>query len=120
MRTYTVTKREGENMGPIDWSYNFRPHFDCMGTSTEGKDAACARSTERLRMIEQYLKDGVPICATTDGGSPRCGIGRVLDIGMYDGYPYWRPVPSVLINGWMGASWSSFDRITDIYPGRES
>jgi hypothetical protein len=108
--------RIGENMGPIDWSYNFRQHFDCYGTSDENRDKYCTRAVERLRTIEQHLRDGKPIRVSTDGGGGfRIGY-RVLEIGMYDGWPYWRPTPSVFTESALGGGeWHSFGMITSVY-----
>jgi hypothetical protein len=33
---------------------------------------------------------------------------------MYDGWPFWRPVPSVLIAGPFGAEWHWFGAISEI------
>lgn len=57
---------------------------------------------------------------TTDGGWPRCGWKDVLEVGMYDGWPYWKLVPSVLMKNWMGASWHSFSSITSIRKKKQS
>ena len=116
MRTETRTVRIGEKVGPVHWSYNFRSHFDSMGCSEERKDERCERVTGWLRTIVEHLEAGKPIKATTYGGSPRCGIYPVVDVGMYDGWPYWRPTPSVLLQGPFGAEWATFSTITDIYP----
>lgn len=114
-QTRTITERIGENMGAIDWSYDFRSHFDCMGTSSAGKDERCEQAKRWLKRVEAEWSAGHPVRVTNDGGSPRCAIYPVIDIGMYDGYPYWRPVPSVQVRTWAGAEWYSFDRITDVY-----
>lgn len=115
MRYETHTVRIGENVGPIDWSYDFRSHYNNLCTSKEGQDAACARGIARLRIIVERFTAGEVIRATNYGGSPRCGIYPVVDVGMYDGWPWWRPVPSVCLGGYLGAEWSTFCRITDIY-----
>jgi hypothetical protein len=119
MRTYSQIVRVGENMGPIDWNYQFRPHFDNMGTSEAGKDAACELAKRRLKIIEEMFLGMEDIRATNYGGSPRCGIYKVIDVGMYDGWPWWRPVPSVLVHTYLGSEWYTFCRITDIYRGEE-
>jgi hypothetical protein len=106
MRTYTETKREGELLGDVDWSYKFESHFDA---NERGKQY-CAEAVEKLRQ----LTNGEKWEATTDGGWPRCGWGEVCAVGMYDGWPYWRPVPSVAIAGIYGLEWSSFSSVTSI------
>ena len=110
MKTRTETVREGEMLGPVDWQYNFRQHFDEYCTSDENREKFCAASVAQLRQ----LADGAEWEATVDGGWPRCGYGKVLDVGMYDGWPYWRPVPSVCIATSFGASWHSFDSVKGI------
>lgn len=117
MRYETKTVRIGENTGPIDWSYDFRSHFDCMGASDEAKDATCEQKTRWLRRIEADVRDGVPVRVTNYGGWPRVGIYPVLEVGMYDGWPYWRPVPSVCVATRLGTEWYSFSAITDVYAG---
>jgi hypothetical protein len=111
MRTYTVLQREGELLGPVDWSYDFRSHFNGYGGDDAARDRYCAEKIEQLRK----LTDG-EWQATTDGGWPRCGWGKVLAVGMYDGWPYWHPVPSVLIAGPLGGEWHSFASVTSIEP----
>lgn len=106
MKTRTVTVREGEYLGPVDWNYNFRSHFD----SRSLPEKACQESVESLRR----LTSGGEWQATTDGGWPRVGWGRVLRVGMYDGWPFWRPVPSVYIESCLGGSWHPFYSITGI------
>lgn len=114
MRTRTVTVREGENVGPIDWSYDFLSHFASYCTSDERRADLCARSIEQLRTVEERFKAGKKTLATTDGGWPRFGWHEVVDVGMYDGWPYWKPVPSVMTRGPLGGEWHAFSFITDI------
>lgn len=111
MKTITETRRVGELLGPVDWSYNFRQHFDNYCTSDEGKDDACAKDVERLRKIVESPDEWL---VTTYGGWPRCGWGNVVAVGMYDGWPYWRPVPSVAFRTTLGVEWTAFSGITNI------
>lgn len=114
MRTETRTVRIGERVGDVDWLYDFRNHFNNLCTSDERRDEACEQAKDRLRKMEEAVKSGAEIRATTDGGWPRCGLNRVIDVGMYDGWPYWRPVPSVQTMGTLGTEWHSFSAITTI------
>jgi hypothetical protein len=116
MRTETRTVQIGERVGDIDWNYNFLSHFVNYCTSDEKKAEFCKESMEQLRVIEERFKAGLPTLATTYGGWPRCGFGEVLDVGMYDGWPYWRPVPSICIkdNVLGGGNWHAFSTITEI------
>jgi hypothetical protein len=108
MKTRQVTIHEGELLGPIDWAFDFAE----MGWS-ENKGGINPQiidsRVDMLRQIEQGEWD-----ATTDGGMPRCGWGKVLATGMYDGWPHWRPVPSFLLSSHMGASWHPWYSLTDI------
>ena len=114
MRIEQQTVRIGERVGDVDWSYDFRSHFDCLCTSDDGRDAACEKAKDKLRELETAFKNGRPMRATTYGGWPRCGLHQVIDVGMYDGWPYWKPVPSVMVSGTLGPEWHSFSFITDI------
>jgi hypothetical protein len=112
MRTETRTVQIGENMGPIDWSYDFRSHFASYITPD-----ICVARIAWLRRVEHDFRAGVPIRVTNDGGSPRCGIYPVIDVGMYDGWPHWKPVPSICVATHMGSTWYGFYSITNVYPG---
>lgn len=111
MRTETRTVRIGERVSDIDWSYDFRSHFDSMGCSVERRDERCAERVAQLGAVEAAFREGRKVEVTTDGGWPRVGWGVVLDVGMYDGWPYWRPVPCVLKTGTFGGEWCTFDRL---------
>ncbi len=110
MKTRTVTVREGELLGPVDWSYEFAADGWDRGGSLNPD--VVARGVEALRAIDDGLRRGEEWQATTDCGWPRVGWGRVIAVGMYDGWPYWRPVPSVMISGPLGGEWSSWWQVT--------
>lgn len=114
MKYRTEIVREGERVGDIDWTYNFRQHFDCYGSNDKRRDEACEEAKERLRRVESAYKEGREIRATNYGGWPRIGLHKVIDVGMYDGWPYWTPVPSVLTAGPLGDEWHSFCSITTV------
>lgn len=111
MKTVTRTERIGEWLGPVDWDYDFRSHYSGLCTSDEGRNEACERDKNRLRMIVES-PDKYEV--TTYGGWPRCGWGPVVSVGMYDGWPYWRPVPSVAYRTFLGIETTSFCGITNI------
>lgn len=111
MKYKTVTECVGELLGPVDWSYEFIRHFDNSCCSAEQKAADCEQSKRWLRMIEENPEKYE---VTTYGGWPRCGWGPVVSVGMYDGWPYWRPVPSVAYATLLGVDWTSFSGITNI------
>lgn len=83
MRTYQTTVREGEDMGPIDWS-----HPTAVGKPDAWRDA------------EQHPEN------YTYGDYGR----TILRVCMYDGWPYWRPMPAILYVGPMNSGeWAFFD-----------
>jgi hypothetical protein len=109
MRYRTVTERIGECLGPIDWSFDFHASDWEHGGSLNPQSVK--EAVERLRQVEA---DPGAYLATTDGGWPRVGWHRVLQVGMYDGWPYWRPYPSVKLEGTLGHEWHSYHSITEI------
>lgn len=111
MKTVTRTEQVGEHLGPIDWTYDFAAHG---WTESHGgiNPALIPAMIERLKQLEHGEWQ-----ATTDGGWPRCGWGKVIAVGMYDGWPHWKPTPSVLICSPLGSSWHPWYSVTDIRPG---
>ncbi len=107
MKTRTVVERVGELLGPVDWSYDFRSHFNNHCCSDELRDAECAKSVEMLRQL-------------ASGGAWDVWIAHssyfvpMLEVGMYDGWPYWKPVPSVATSTWLGGEWHSFSCVQAI------
>lgn len=110
MKYIQRTERVGEYLGPVDWNYDFASH----GWNKTGGSSNPDLIPGYIARLKQLEGDPDAYQATTDGGWPRVGWGKVLQVGMYDGWPYWRPVPSVLIQGTLGSSWHSFLSITDI------
>jgi hypothetical protein len=93
-------------MGPIDWSYDFMQHAQSDQERTRVEECI-----DRLREIEKNPADWL---VTIDGGWPRIGWQEVISVRMYDGWPWWRPVPSVLMTGTLGSEWHHFLSITNI------
>lgn len=100
MRTWTEIHREGELLGPVDWSYDFTQHDwgrgNCGGVNPESTAAA----TEMLKQAERALLAGKRVTC-------RCyGLNHTLvAVGMYDGWPFWKPVPSICVSTRMGSEW---------------
>ena len=115
MKTKQVTVREGELLGPVDWNYDFKEHYkDIYPASCNGEETherMFQRAMKILRLIEESSDK---YDATTDGSWPRCGWGSIPYVGMYDGWPYWKPVPSVFITSMFVGDWHAFHNITDI------
>lgn len=86
MRTETVTVRHGEDMGPIDWSHNDAKDMPEIWHEAEKKP-------------EDFQLHFV------NGFKPR----EVYKICMYDGWPYWKPMPALLVSSPMGGTeWVHF------------
>lgn len=109
MKTRTVTERIGEYLGPVDWSYDFAQH-NWSGSRGGINPEVGKKSLETLRLLEAEPE---AYEATIDGGWPKIGWKRVLKVGMYDGWPFWKPTPSVLLSGPLGAEWHPWYSITD-------
>lgn len=98
MRLRQVTVREGEWLGPVDWAYDFKQHDWRDGRG--GINPECsAEATEYLRAL----------CAIVDaGGTAEVLLSHddrfveVLRVGMWDGWPYWKPTPTVETAFWLG------------------
>lgn len=102
--TRTVTERYGEHLGPIDYSLVDGIVF--------GKDVYKQSRAAALREIDTAFNNGKTVRATTHGGD--CWMFCMQDVvavGMWDGYPYWKPYPSVCLQGPLGAEWQPFDSI---------
>lgn len=106
MRTETRTVRIGECVGPVDWTYDFAGHC------SSNRDYF-ARTLEAFEELARGVVAGERWEATTDGGWPRVGWGAVTQVGMYDGWPYWRPVPSFYLSSWLGGSWHAFSSLSE-------
>lgn len=104
MRTYQVTQREGENMGPIDWSYDFLQHFQLQCTSDERRRESCDRCVALLKeAVEAHKAGKIVEVQINDYQHP------LYDVGMYDGWPYWKPTPALLCGGTLGCEWHFFN-----------
>jgi hypothetical protein len=102
MITRMVEEHIGEYLGPVDWSYDFTQY---------GISERCVESGKAML---RDLESGGEWEATTDGGWPRVGWHRVIRVGMYDGWPYWKPVPSVQVIGTLGSEWHSWSCLSEI------
>jgi hypothetical protein len=105
VKTHTVTVREGENLGPVDWDYDFEQHDWDHGGGTK---PLCVQ--EGKKVLQQLV--------AADGG--RVWLydqwRDVLDFGMYDGWPFWRPVPSVCVATFVGPEWHWFGSLRGFKP----
>lgn len=101
MRTETRTVRIGEWLGPIDWSYDFAAHgWDRSGSCNPD---LIPESIETLRKVEEGLARGERWMVTEHQTHH-----EVIQVGMYDGWPFWKPTPTYLLKSWCGAEESSW------------
>lgn len=116
----SASARHGECLGPVDWSYPFELHGWNHGGSTNPRSVR--EGVEKLRSLVAADEAGRlgEWEATTDGDWPRIGWGVVLPVGMFNGWPYRRPVPGVLIRTRLGAEWSSFTSLSSIRPREDA
>lgn len=110
MKTRMVEEREGELLGPVDWSHNFRQHFDNYCSTNEQRDKRCAETVALLKRLTEMIAEG-----------KRCRIQcydfshSVITVGMYDGWPYWKPTPAILVNSPIGGGdWKFFYDLTAV------
>jgi hypothetical protein len=92
VKTRTVIERIGERMGDIDYAFDFRSRYENCCTSSERRDEMCAQDISRLRELEHRIKAGESL-DIRDGE----WWYHVIDVGMYDGWPYWKPTPAVFV-----------------------
>lgn len=108
MKTKMVDVREGEDMGPIDWS-----HPMIVKMESRGRICATTPGMSLLDVLRDAEQNPGQWELTTDGGMPRCGFHAVIKVRMYDGGPIWKPTPAVLIHGMFGPTWEFFDMLSD-------
>lgn len=100
MKIYQETRREGERMGAIDYSYDFRLRYENYCISPENRQQRCDADVSRLHEVENRFKTGelLQVCV-------RDYWHNLIDVGMYDGWPYWSPTPAVFTSGVLGGEW---------------
>lgn len=104
MKTRMIEERIGEYLGPVDWSYDFTQH-DWGGGRGGVNPEVSAKGKDLLRQLEQS-GDWVVMMH-------QC-YRDVICIGMYDGWPFWMPVPSVQTRGPLGSEWSPWYNIQSV------
>ena len=103
MRYHTVTVREGELLGPVDPSYDYTQH-EWSGS----RGGVNPTNTQRgWDLIQQVAAGGAWDVRMYEAWLP------VLHVGMYDGWPFWRPVPSVCVRTYLGSEWHPFYSIRE-------
>lgn len=95
-----VEERIGENMGPVDWSFDFSKGFETMCANEERRKESMDLAKANLRTAEEAFRIGKRVRVSCSGNFSY----DVLDVGMYDGWPYWRPTPAVLCSSPLGGA----------------
>ena len=94
-RTMTVTVREGEWLGPVDWSYDFEQH--AWGPNKCGvRPESIEEGKEALRLMETEPDATWVFCRS---GFP---VYEIVHVGMWDGGPFGGPTPAIGFVGPMG------------------
>lgn len=106
MKTYQVTKHEGELLGPVDLRYDYRKHD--WGKGNGGINPRC--SQEGWELIQKVKIGDYVRLAHSDY------LKRVISVGMYDGWPLWKPTPAVYVDGNLGGEWRFFYDIREHHP----
>jgi hypothetical protein len=106
MRTWQETHREGELLGEIDWSYDFGSHFDGYCTSSERKTDMLFTAIEQMWQVARLHEKGARLIVYDNEYGH-----ELIAVGMYDGWPFWRPVPAVLVQGPIGPEWHHFPHV---------
>lgn len=106
MKSRTEVVWEGEKLGPIDWNHPFIDSFGNYCCNDEQKQKYCDEAVAHLRkVVEMFSEDGPRI-------QVQCSEYwyDVIDVGMYDGWPFWKPMPAVqtLDNVFRTAKWDFF------------
>lgn len=99
MKTRLVEERIGERVGDVDWNYDFYSH-------KLNPDVVQSKIND-LKRIEANIGHNVDVYVRIHSN-----YLPVVDVAMWDGWPYWRPVPSVCVRTWAGIEWHSFDMIS--------
>ena len=85
--------RHGEITDAIDWSFDFSTGFAGYCASQERKDEMRDRCVAFLKTLKRGHR------FITSGQFERTAV----DVGMYDGWPYWKPTPAVSYVGPLGS-----------------
>ena len=109
MKTRMVEERIGEYLGPVDWSYDFAQHNWGQGHGGINPEIV-APAVAMLKQLEQPGRWEVMM---------HQNYHEVLRVGMYDGWPFWTPTPSVQTLGPLGPEWHPFYNIQSVARIRE-
>ena len=88
MKTRMVEERIGEWLGPVDWAYDFSQH-KTITTYFIDKGVAA------LRRIEEVSGRDDPALEGWRYWPSGFNAFDVVCVGMYDGWPFWKPTPAI-------------------------
>ena len=98
-------ERRGSVVAPVDPEFDFHQGFQTMGSPDEVK----ARYAEKAKRLMLLIADGDKV--EVSGGY----VHTVLDVGMYDGWPFWKPTPAALCTGPLGVGdWAFYYNINAV------
>jgi hypothetical protein len=115
MKTRTEVVREGELLGPIDFDFDFMAHIQYDGQPREWREARRDRIVAMLREVsaEGSTEPSGDWFVTTNGYEH-----PLIAVGMYDGWPFWKPMPALLYRGPLGAGeWAFYYNLDSIRRG---
>ena len=113
MRTRTVIEYKGELLGPVDWSFDFSHGVASMCSGPEYKAERLTRYVELLWEIERRHLRGEQLDVCTNDY-----WHKLLHVGMYDGWPYWKPTPAVCVYGPLGPAWDFYYELEAVRAAR--
>jgi hypothetical protein len=111
MKYETVIQRIGENLGPVDYAYDFTKH-DWSGSRGGVNPEVTKASIDQLRRLEAAFADKRNRVEVRLMHSDCYWV--VLAVGMYDGWPFWEPTPSVQVFRVLGAEWHPWYYVQDV------
>lgn len=80
-------------------------------TSAEGPSLPKERVEQIVLWLRTMAEDPTAYLASDYGGWPRIWK-PVLAVGMADNWPYWRPRPTVMLDGALGPEWQDWTGLT--------
>jgi hypothetical protein len=85
MKTYQKTVRVGEWLGPVSPDYNFNQH-----SWTGSHGGANPKCVEQGQITILQMNKGEWEYRPSDWY-----WYKIIHVGMYDGWPYWKPTPAI-------------------------
>lgn len=92
MKTYSLVQHEGENMGDIPEDYNFMDWWKNGNGLYPCNPEIVEKKGKSVLEIQKAIKEGKIVFIRESYDSLKY---RVLEIGMYDGWPFWKPTPAI-------------------------